>query len=298
MSLHRLKFYLSLIFLIPGVFRLAIGVQRLIWGTQYFRVINCHGTPSRLNANFERHLRFYAAFYEGATYQEFLDFVQGKRWNKKKPGLLVTFDDGLRSQFECALPIVEKYGFSACFMVPSGFIGRLPPIEQLPAYACIVTPDQQWPDDRHMVNQSELAKLSPRHGLASHTVNHTRMFPHLSIDDVRDEIARSKNELESASGRLISAFCWVGGEPQNYRADAMKEIVQAGYEFGFMTCSGPILPNNDPLQIHRCNIEAEDPVHLAMFQLSGIIDLLHLGRRRSVNDKTGQGLRSLSGPSK
>ena len=73
---------------------------------------------------------------------QFTEFLNGKSWSGPKPGLLNTFDDGLRSQFEVVLPLVEKYGFSACFMVPSAFLDGIPDRASLPDYAGPIDPDE------------------------------------------------------------------------------------------------------------------------------------------------------------
>jgi hypothetical protein len=47
-------------------------------------------------------------------------------------------------------------------------------------------------------------------------------------------------------------------------------------------------PDTHPLQLQRTNIESENPLWLVKFQLSGLMDLLYLGKRRRVNRLTAQ----------
>src|SRR2546428_7257687 len=39
----------------------------------------------------------------------------------------VTFDDGIRDNYECALPILEAFGIKGTFFVVSGLLGKSPP---------------------------------------------------------------------------------------------------------------------------------------------------------------------------
>jgi len=53
-----------------------------------------------------------------------------------------------------------------------------------------------------------------------------------------------------------------------------------------MTNNAVITPSTCPLQLQRTNIEAEDPLWLVRFQLSGFMDVFYAGKRRRVNRLT------------
>lgn len=51
--------------------------------------------------------------------KELVDFLDGKKKFDKKPGCILTFDDGLKCQYESALPILKKKKAPAIFFINS-----------------------------------------------------------------------------------------------------------------------------------------------------------------------------------
>jgi hypothetical protein len=105
---------------------------------------------------------------------------------------------------------------------------------------------------------------------------------------VKDEIVASRANLEQRLGQPVETFCWVGGEEDTYSVEAAREVRRAGYRYAFMTNNAPVLPGTDPFQIQRTNIEASWPLEVVRFQLSGVMDLLSLRKRRRVNRLTSR----------
>ena len=86
----------------------------------------------------------------------------------------------------------------------------------------------------------------------------------------------------------MEIFCWVGGEETSYSSEAAK-LISENYKYSFMTNNAVIRPGDDPLQLQRTNIEAENPLELVRFQLSGLMDVYYTGKRRRVNRLTARG---------
>ena len=290
MQLSHIKQRLSIICSLPGFFDACQWLASVSDGRKYLRIVNYHGTPERHITNLEKHLKFYRKHFENATLQDLESLLNGEDWKLERPGLIISFDDGLRSNFEHARPLLEKYGFGGWFMIPTAFVDGIPTGEDLPGYAEPITQDESWPDSRFMVSAEELRSLGEAHELASHTVHHTRMAPELYSKAIRAEVHESKKQLEDISGRNIDMFCWVGGEPENYHPQTMKEIRDAGYRYAFMTCSGRVIHTTHPLQLHRTNVEAAQPLSLVKLQLSGFMDCFHRKRRRRINRLTLEAL--------
>ena len=290
--LRLFKRMLSCLFCIPFAFQFCLLLQRLLYGVAYVRIINYHGTPARHQKQLEAQLQFFSRYYSNVSIDELDRLVTDGAWKKERPGLMLTFDDGLRSHYEYALPLLEKYGFSGCFMIPSSLVAGQPESVALPSYSTRVHADEKWSDSRHMISIEELRQIRPPHLVVSHTVSHARMKPSLSERAIHHEIFNSRKKLEELTGHAITSFCWVGGEPSNYHPIAMRKIQEAGYRYSFMTCSGMITAKTHPLQLHRTNIEANASVTFAMLQVSGLMDCYHWDRRRRVNRLTGAELRN------
>lgn len=86
----------------------------------------------------------------------------------------------------------------------------------------------------------------------------------------------------------MDTFCWVGGEEPSYHAGAAA-LIREGYALSFMTNTAVIRPHTSPWQLQRANVEAQDPLWLVRFQLSGLMDLAYAGKRRRVNRLTDRG---------
>ncbi len=84
----------------------------------YHYVEDPHDGNKGMNAcpvsEFEKHIKFLSQHYEPATLQEI--FEAGKN-NSPKRHYSVTFDDGLKDQYENALPVLKKYGGKATFFI-------------------------------------------------------------------------------------------------------------------------------------------------------------------------------------
>ncbi len=86
-------------------------------------IINYHGVSDTeykediLTENFKNHIfALKAAGYETITLQEFIDFVGGKTTLPQK-SIMITFDDGLKSSYENATPILEVADYTAVMFI-------------------------------------------------------------------------------------------------------------------------------------------------------------------------------------
>ena len=86
----------------------------------YIRAVYYHDiSPSQMDA-FEMQLRYFSSFF--SVDEEDLSLFHKNIWNKNKPGLILTFDDGYRFAYEVVYPLLEKYGFKGWFFIPLGLI--------------------------------------------------------------------------------------------------------------------------------------------------------------------------------
>jgi peptidoglycan/xylan/chitin deacetylase (PgdA/CDA1 family) len=284
-SAQSIKFALASTFDATGLNGALLSAQsrlRLPWA----RALNYHDVPPGQARVFEEHLRFYARHFVPVGLPELLELHAG-RWPHPKPGLLLTFDDGIRCHADVVAPLLEKYGFPGWFMVPIGFVEA--PVEEQKAYArehSIVVDASAYPDGRVALSWQDLRRLDGRHVVCCHTLSHTRMRASLSRGEMEREIAFAKQRMEEGLGHPVDAFTWVGGEEWSYSAEAARVVREAGFRFGFMTNYAVIRPGCDLLQLQRTNIEVGFPPELLRFSLSGFYDLMYAPKRRRVNALT------------
>ena len=105
-----------------GLNDLGLFINRLIHGKKFIRAVNYHSTPEDFMYQFEEQMKYYNKHYSSVSKSDLNDLLNGN-WKKDKPGLIISFDDGLESNYKHAKPILEKYNFQGWFFVPSGLIG-------------------------------------------------------------------------------------------------------------------------------------------------------------------------------
>lgn len=271
-----------------GLSRAGLAAQRaLLW--PFVRAINYHDVPPQQEDAFDRQLDFYAEHFECVDERGLLAFHRGE-WKSDRPGLLLSFDDGLRSHAEVVAPRLEARGWVGWFMVPVGFVDAAP-ADQV-AFAGkhrIGHAAFDYGDPRIACTWDQVRGLAERHVVGCHGLMHRRLAADLSSDELQREIPHARARLEAELGRDVAAFAWIGGEEESYSRDAAMAIADAGFRIGFMTNNHPIRPGCDLLQLQRTNIESHDPPAVVAFQLSGAMDVLYWGKRRRVNRLTRTG---------
>ena len=250
----------------------------------YIRAINYHGTPASSAASFERQLAFYAEHFASVSMEDLDNFFRLRRWEKDRPGLIVSFDDGLYSNYSVAAPLLEKYGFCGWFFVPTDFIAT-PPSQQLEfANTHHMGTDDTSPGDKRVaMSWDEIRDLDRRqHVIGCHTRTHRRMSPDLLDDVLEYEISTGKSVLEEELGHPCDCYCWVGGEERTYTTAAARMIRKAGYRYSFTTNSFPITRKANPHRLERNNVESNWSLALASFELCGFQDLRYAPKRKRV----------------
>ena len=187
-----------------GICHVVLWLQRLIYSRKHIRVIFYHDTPERVAGNLEAHMRFFKKHYAPVTQEELSDLISEGKWEKDKPGLLITFDDGLRSNYQTAVPIMERHGFKGWHFVPSRVAG-LPSRSQVDfASNHSVRSEETYDDRRIFMNAWELRDLEERgHVVGCHTRTHRRLDDAAPPAIVEAEVVTAKRELEELVGHPV-----------------------------------------------------------------------------------------------
>jgi peptidoglycan/xylan/chitin deacetylase (PgdA/CDA1 family) len=152
-------------------------------------------------AQFEEQLRYLAD--NGYRSGSFRDF-----WSEgETPGdrtVIITFDDAHLTNYTEAFPVLEKYGMTACFFIPTAFIART----------------------SGEVTLDHLAEMA-RHGNEIQSHSHSHPFlSSLGREEVLDELRRSREILEQGLGTEVDLVACPGGRYNSTVLDAARE---AGY---------------------------------------------------------------------
>jgi len=264
-----------------GISRLGLLAQR-VFHYPYVRAVNYHSTPQRYAANLEKQVQWLSRHFVSCGPCELASLLE-HRWPHARPGIVLTFDDGLANNAEVAAPLLEQHGLCGWFCIPPGFIDC--PSAQLQSFA----QEQRISSPGQPMSWEQIRRLSQQHVIVSHGQTHRRLTSELTPDELHYEVVVSKNRIEERIGRRCEAFCWVGGEKWAYSSGAARMIASAGYRYAFMTNSAPIRPCTHPLQLQRTNVEASWPLALLQLQISGLQDLRYTRKRCGVVRTTWTG---------
>jgi peptidoglycan/xylan/chitin deacetylase (PgdA/CDA1 family) len=262
-----------------GCFPIGLALQRLAFGPHHLRVLNYHATPASAADNFERQLAFLSRSYAPAGPSD-LEACLASRGRLDRPGLVLTFDDGYRSNYDVAAPLIERHGFRGYFFVPEGVVAE----SRAEADADFAKAAPNEPEPR--VSWQECRDLAARgHRIGCHSRTHVRLSDDLPVERLADEITKAGRDMAERLKGPVTDFCWVGGEEWSYGRGAYDEIRRAGYARAFMTNLYPVTARTSPLWLQRTNVESDWPLDQLRFYLSGLMDLAYAPKRRRIARK-------------
>ena len=131
-------------------------------GPRYVRVLAYHSVGRRTLEAFERQLGWLASRYEGVDSAKLAAFLSGE-WDYPRPGLILSFDDGLLDNYRVAAPALESVGLRGWFFIPALLPG-LPAEdeERFCAAGELRLPANHREGERAAMNWDEIRELAGR----------------------------------------------------------------------------------------------------------------------------------------
>lgn len=213
----------------PVLADLATGMAR----SCAIRLVNFHATPRYREAEYRRQIAEMARDFEPITPANFDSAVDGS-WHHARPGVLPALFEGYRDNLDVLLPILEEFGFTGWFFIPSGFWGV--PADEQRNYAAnhvLHLPEHdEYPGERIALTWDEARDIVRRgHAFACHTRTHNHVTPETPRAVLEDEITAAKAEMEAELGVPVEIFCWLEGAALGVNAEADALLRQAGFRY-------------------------------------------------------------------
>jgi len=189
---------------------------------------------------FEAHLRYLKRRnLRGVSMRELLQAVNSGT-SKGLVGL--TFDDGYEDFLSTAVPVLERFGFSATVFVVAGMLGQ--ENDWVHAYS---------PRPRlKLLGAKDLRETTARGmEVGSHGMTHANLLgtePEL----LEEEVSGSRRLLGETLGEEVAGFCYPYG---SYNAATVQAVRQAGYLYG---CGWKTLVERDFYDLTRIPIAERD----------------------------------------
>jgi len=191
-------------------------------------------------ADFERQVRYLADTGRAINLDRALEhFQQGQAL--PEGAILLTIDDGHRSTWDIARPILEEHGVPAVAYITSALVGG---------------DDQGGTMPEAYMTWDEVAALEELDiAIGSHATNH-RSVGLLSPSEAFEEVDRSRRELIERTGAAVRSFAYPFGTRVDCPSFAAEAVDRAGYDCAFTSRHGTIRQGLDPFQLPRIKIEA------------------------------------------
>ena len=195
------------------------------------RAVNFHSTARANAEHYEKQLAHYSQFCTSVNEDELDEYLITGRWNKPKPGLIVSVFEGYRNSYDVLLPLIEKYGFIGWFWMITSFLNA--PIAEQRTYAEhheIEMMTHDYPDGRYALTWEELRQIDRKHVIASHTRSHT-LLSNLPPAEQYKEVVGSQEDFKKNLGHPVRGFVSLTGPHYGENAAIDTLINQAGYDF-------------------------------------------------------------------
>jgi peptidoglycan/xylan/chitin deacetylase (PgdA/CDA1 family) len=223
------------------------------------RLLVYHWVHDDERETFARHVAALAREFEPVPLSEAVERLRAGRVGGRE--LVFTFDDGFRSAFVNAAPVLAEHGVRACFFLITDLVSapdeRAERICRERLHLSRPLEPMGWDDAGRL--------LELGHEVGSHTRTHPNLAL-LSPEAVEAELRESRDVLERRLGRRPAHFA----APYGDRARFSPAVSAAARAAGYASCStaqrGRNTPSADPYSLRRDNAVASWPLrHVRYF---------------------------------
>jgi len=173
-------------------------------------------------SQFQRGIRF---LHEKGYKAVSLDEIFNSDADHGEKKVAITFDDAYQDTYLNAFPILQKFGFSACIFVITGYVGEYSKWDYSSARG----------RKRHL-NWEQIQQMADAgFDFGSHTVNHPDLTS-IPKRYVEYELSKSKEMLEDKLSRSVDFLSYPFGRYNRY---VQQEAQRLGYKRAFALCSNP-----------------------------------------------------------
>ncbi|MBI5139913.1 MAG: polysaccharide deacetylase family protein [Candidatus Vogelbacteria bacterium] len=226
------------------------------------------------------------------------DFFAYLRGDKMLVGskLLLTFDDGFKSDRIVADQILKELGINAVFFVCPKIVEAADKVS--PEFKRIVQnnvfngiePSLLTTKDYDFMNWEDLKALAnDGHTIGSHTWTHQRLSSIKDVNELRAEVAASRIDLETKLNIKVNCFSYPFGNNQSINALAY-EIMVKHYDYCFTGLRGVNTVSVRPHHLFRDKIEIEAGDEFNLNILEGMMDWYYWLKKRELNKISGDEL--------
>ncbi len=188
-------------------------------------------------------------------------FLAGKK-DLPRNAVLITIDDGFRSVYLNALPILKEYSIPAVAFITTSTIDG--------GNAHSYTQNSETTEPYLTWKEVE-ALAEAGIDIGSHAMTH-RSLGKISLDEASQEAVMSRESIEKNLGINVTAFAYPFGTFCDFNDSTNLILHQSGYKLGFTSQHGAVVPKIDPLTLPRIKVEGGEPMWMFRLLVSGGLD--------------------------
>lgn len=197
---------------------------------------------------FENQLRYLKEnSWDVINSDQFLEILRDPATVTSK-AVLITFDDGYRSNLRVALPILKKFSYPAIIFVPTKFVGKYNSFDA----------DIFYEPKEFICTWEELRELERNNiSVQSHGSTHQH-FSKLSAAERLSEVNKSKYLIEKNLNKKVDYFSFPYGDEGEDHKETKGILEGAGYKAAFLYGGPPIrFPIKSKFRLTRVPIGAD-----------------------------------------
>jgi peptidoglycan/xylan/chitin deacetylase (PgdA/CDA1 family) len=225
------------------------------------RIVHYHWVFADELASFGHQLEWFRSEFEPVSLSEAVTRLQ--RGDVSGNELVITFDDGFRTQAVNAAPLLREAGFSACFFLITELVGAPPERVDALCRGALHLPravePMSWDEAR--------ALPAAGHEVGSHTRTHPNLAA-LGGDALRAELEGSRSELEQRLERPVRHVSAPYGDAARFSPAVAAAARAAGYASCSTAQRGINTVGADVYALRRDHLAAGWPVGHVRYFLS------------------------------
>ena len=160
--------------------------------------------------------------------------------------IVITFDDGYQDSVNNSVSILQSYGFTATYYIPTDYIGEK---------SSWLMPELGF--ELPIVNWEQIKRLdSIGIQIGCHSMSHPRLDT-LSPEECNNELSISKNLLEDKLGHEVNHLAYPYG---SYNESVVSSASEAGFLTACTTQAGLCKPKYSSYTLPRINIGYKDSI--------------------------------------
>ncbi len=250
----------------------------------FLRILVYHDIEKKDFNKLYQQLKYLKTSWNFITPKDFENHITNKKKLKGK-NLLISFDDGFKSNYLVSQNILNKLNIKGIFFVPSDFI-QFKSKKKASNFAKKNILNNLYDNkkgDFYNISINDLKSMKKKgHEIGCHSKSHANLGLIQNTKKLKIEILQSGNILEKILNTKIKHFAFTYGD-YNSMSKKSLDIALTRYDFIYSCLRGNNFYNNfkeiikrDPVYLNRGN-------DLLNIFLTGLIDLKYFYKVKSIN---------------